>query len=827
MKLHFSRQHVTNSGLIRLMDKQKLNKLKIMKKIICSIVILCSITQLYAQSVIRGKVVDSGGKPLEFVTVALYSANDSVLKQGAITGANGQFVIEKVNQGSYFITVSMIGFEKKSSAVSVANAQTYTVPDIVLNEASLSLGEITVTATKKFVEQQADKMIINPEASITTASDDALEVLRKSPGIIVDKDDNITLKNKQVRVMIDGRPSYMSGQELAAMLRNMQASSIDRIEIIENPSSRFDAEGDGGIINIRTKRGMMRGYNGSLTLGAAMGKRFSDNYGIDLNYRAEKLNIYGNSSGGQSRNWNSLDWTRRFMQSDGSSYKQYGVGKNQSNYNNVRVGVDYYITPKQVIGFMARGNIGAGSNSNVSNANIADAAGGEIQQIHTDNSGENKWNNLLINLNYKWTIDSLGKELSIDADMAKYNSKAIDDMNTSYIPPQSPEIFHKDQRGIPDFYSIKADYVWPVNPKTRLEMGVKSSWATIDSDLDYKKLDANNDWIDHNGMSNRFIYKENINAAYISGNYRFSDKTSLQFGLRGEQTISTGNNVTSNQTNKRDYFNLFPSFFVQQKLNDNHQLGFSYSYRVGRPPYNLLNPFMWMIDPYTYQKGNPYLNPQFTHAAKLSYTLKSKYIFSIDYSNTKDVFTQLLEQDDNTRTTTINWANLNNYYNSNLTAVLPVQVAKWFRTNTTLTMLYGQYKSKYQGGEIDHSQFSFRGNTAFTFTLPKDFSIELSGWYSSKSVYGGTIYFNPQGSIDGGVQKLIFNKKATLRLNVSDIFNTGYGSYSSKYDNIDLVGKERWDSRRVRLAFTWRFGRDDIKAARQRRAGLEEETGRM
>ncbi len=796
-----------------------------MKKLICIVVIILFVMQINAQTTIKGRVLETDGQPLEYATVALYSAGDSALQQGTTTNADGQFILEKVNLGKYYITVSMIGFGKATTNINVATARVYTLPDITLSESTQQLQEVTVTATRQFVEQQADKMVINPEASITTASEDALEVLRKSPGIIIDKDDNITLKNKSVKVMIDGRPTYMSGDQLAAMLRTMQATSIDRIEIIENPSSKFDAEGDGGIINIRTKRGMMRGYNGSLTLGASASNRFSDNYGIDLNYRTEKLNIYGNYYGGQRRGWSDVELTRWFMQSDSSSYKQYSYEDWTSSYHNAKLGLDYYITPKQVVGFMARGNLGTSDWESTSDARIADAADRDLQKMHTDNGGDNKWSNLLFNLNYKWTIDSLGQELTIDADMAKYYSKNLSDMATSYIPPQSPLIFHKNQRATSDFYSIKVDYVWPIDPKTKMEMGVKSSWATIDSDLDYKQQDENGGWSDPGRMSNHFVYNENINAAYVSGNYKFNDKTSVQLGLRGEQTISKGNNTTSEERNERDYFNLFPSFFAQQKFNDNHQLGVSYSYRIGRPPYGLLNPFVWMLDPYTYNKGNPFLDPQFTHSAKLSYTFKNKYILSLSYSYTKDAWLQVFDQDDATRTTIIGWENLNNYYNTSATAVLPIEIAKWWKTNTSLTGYYGQFKSPYQGGEIDQSQFTFQGNTTFTFTLPKDFAIELSGRYMSKSVYG-MAYMNARGSIDVGAQKQLFNKKATLKLSVSDIFNLQENSYTSQYENVNLIGKQHYDSRRVSLTFTWRFGRTDIKAARQRRTGLEEETSR-
>ncbi len=626
--------------------------------------------------------------------------------------------------------------------------------------------------------------------------------------------------------MIDGRPTYMSGEQLAAMLRNMQATSIDRIEIIENPSSRYDAEGDGGIINIRTKRGLMRGYNGSLTLGASTSSRFSDNYGIDLNYRTEKWNIYGNYYGGQRRGWSDVDLTRWFLQSDSSSFNQYSYERWNSNYNNLKLGVDYYITPKQVVGFMARGNIGQSNWGSDNDARIANADNEDIQRMHTVNGGDNDWYNMLMNLNYKWTIDSLGRELTIDADMARYHSSNISDMSTTYIPPQTPLIMHKNQGGTSDFYSIKVDYVWPLNNSTKMEMGVKSSWATIDSDLDHSQQDENGNWSDPYHMSNHFVYNENINAAYMSGHYKFNDKTNVQLGLRGEQTISTGNNTTSEQRNERNYFNLFPSLFLQQKFNDNHQFGFSYSYRIGRPPYWLLNPFVWMLDPYTYNRGNPFLDAQFTHSTKLSYTFNGKYIFSIDYSYTKDAWLQVFEQDDATRTTIIGWENLSNYHNTSATAVLPVEITKWWKTNTNLTGFYGQYKSPYQNGEIDQSKFTFQGNTTFTFTLPKDFAIELSGRYISKSVYG-MAYMNAHGSVDAGIQKQFFDKKATLKLSVSDIFNTQENSYTAQYENVNLIGKQHYDSRRVSLTFTWRFGRNDIKEARQRRSGLEEETSRV
>jgi len=782
--------------------------------------------RMQAQNVLKGRVIDTGGQAIEFATVAFYAAVDSTLQQGVITNVEGQFVFEKVNRGKYYLTVSMIGYEQSTLPVDIAGSQAYVLPDITLHENAQQLQEVTVTATRRFVEQHADKMVINPEASITTASDDALEVLRKSPGIIVDKDNNVTLKNKSVQVMIDGRPTYLSGEQLASTLRGMQATSIDRIEIIENPSSRFDAEGDGGIINIRTKRSLTRGYNGIMTLGARASDLFSANYGINLNYRTEKMNVYGDLNGNNIHSWNQIELIRSFPQSDGSRTVQMQRRENKYLYHNARLGVDYYITPRQVLGFIARGNLASQQQPGIGDTRTEDAAGREIEQMHTVSDGDNKGKNLTMNLNYKWTIDSLGQELSVDGDMAKYVSKQLQPMTSTFIPPKASQIYHKDQRQVASLYAVKADYMLPAGAKTKMEMGAKASWVSIDSDLEYIQQDENGAWSDPGGMSNRFVYSENIYAAYVSANHTFNDKTSVQLGLRGEQTFSNGTNRTSHEYNERNYFNLFPSFFALHKFNEHHQLGVSYSYRIGRPPYDILNPFLYMIDPYTYNRGNPFLDAQFTHASRLSYTLHNKYIVSLSYSYTNNAWMQVFEQDDATRTTLIAWENLSTYHNAGFTLVLPIEITRWWKTNTNLAGFYGKYKSPYQNGIIDNSQFTFQGNTTFSFTLPKDFAVELTGNYWGKSVYG-MAYMNARGLIDIGAQKQFFNKKATLKLSISDVFKIWKNGYTSQYENVSVVGKESYDSRRVNLTLTWRFGRTDIKAARQRRTGLEEETGRV
>ena len=265
--------------------------------------------------------------------------------------------------------------------------------------------------------------------------------------------------------------------------------------------------------------------------------------------------------------------------------------------------------------------------------------------------------------------------------------------------------------------------------------------------------------------------------------------------------------------------------FLSKKFTDNHQLTASYSYRIGRPNYWLLNPFIWMLNPYTYNQGNPDLQPQFTHSAKLSYTFKQKYILSAGYSTTGEQYTQVFKQDDATKITVVTWENLSKTENMDMTFVIPVEFAKWWRMNTNMTTFYMRYRSPLYGGMLDKSQFSFRGNMNHTFTLPKDWSAELTGMYQSKTVYGVGI-FNARGSVDAGIQKQLFNNKLTIKAGVTDIFKTLADNYHIKYDNVDVLGKQGYDSRRFRINITWRFGNDKLKPIRQRSSGAEEESSR-
>ena len=779
-------------------------------------------TRLVAQFTIKGKVVDSGQEPVELVNVVLFNTSDSAMVSYAITELDGQFAMTVKQSGEFYLKASYIGYSAYVSK-SFNASRDLTLEDIILAEDTKMLGTVTVIGQKRFVEQHADKMVINPEASITTASENILDVLAKSPGVIVDKDGNISIKGKSgISVLIDNKPTHLSGEQLAAMLRNLQSTSIERIEIIENPPARYDAEGSSGIINLKTKQGTMLGWNGSLTSGIQYSDRFKNNNGLDINYRDEKWNIFGNFYGGFNNNWNSIDLERRFI--DGTLFKEYGENSSNSNFSGAKAGADYRLNKNHVIGAIANFIIWDwDSKEQVMNTDISKNDILFQREKTTPNGDENGYD-LKFNLNYRWDIDSTDNVI-IDMDYMRYNYRNYSGMNTQYDPYQLPYITLTKQNSETNIYSFKADYENSLNENTKLSAGLKFSKVDISSGSFFREQDSIGNWNDTRRMTNDYDYQENISAAYLSLNHKFSSGFDIQAGLRTEHTLMKGYNITIDSLNKRNYVNLFPTLFVSKKFTDNHQLTASYSYRIGRPNYWLLNPFVWMLNPYTYNQGNPDLQPQFTHSVKLSYTFKQKYILSAGYSTTGEQYTQVFKQDDETKITIVAWENLSQTDNIDLTLVVPVDIAKWWKVNTNMTLFYMRYYSPLYGGTLDKSKVTFRGNMNHTFTLSKNWSAELSGIYQSKNVYGVGI-FNARSTVDAGIQKQLFDNKLTIKASVTDIFNTLSNDYSINYDNVNVIGKQGFDSRRFRINLTWRFGNDKLRPIRQRSSGAEEESSR-
>ena len=806
--------------------------------------------EIIAQGKISGQIIDDKNKIVEFANVILLKAKDSTLVKGALSDQNGSFEFEKTPSGEYLVSISQMGYKKFYTPKFSLDSDNPNVKlsNLILSEDSKQLAEVQVVAKKPFIEQQLDKTVINVENSIVSAGSTALEVLEKAPGITVDKDGNISLKGKQnVMVMMDGKPTYMSAGDLANLLRNMQSSSLDRIEIMTNPPAKYDAAGNAGVINIKTKKNQNMGLNGSATVGMGYGFFRSlpkENGSLNLNYRKGKLNIFGNFSGNNRKNFQINDIKRKFVENGKilSGFDQIADSDKQNSSFSYKIGADYFLDSKNTIGFLINGMNGNYKELLDNQAVIKNSVGMMDSTSITKGNIKNTWGNYSTNINFKHVIDSTGREWTIDADYARYDADNNMQYRTSKYDVMNIIRQIRNEDGITaskiDIYALKADLTFPINKTSKFEAGVKSSHVNSNNDMRFEFLtgDLQTRTLDPT-RTRDFLYKENINAGYLNYSKEIK-KLSIQLGLRVENTIGKGS-LLGKQLLDRNYTNVFPSVFLRQKLSAKHQLGMSYSRRIDRPSYEDLNPFLYFLDPYTFQKGNELLLPQFTDAIELSHTFMDAITTTVNYSRTNGIMTEILQQNNALKLTNVTKYNIGYVDNFGIAFSVPVPITKWWFSNTYFNLYDNHYvgdipKTTVDGNgnsntiyqPLDARATTYMLNMTHQFTLPKKFSLELSGYYQSPFIEG-QLAGKPMGQVSFGVQKKVLKDKATIKLNVNDIFWTNQFRGNFAFNDIDVQIVNKWESRTARMTFTYRFGNNKVASARQRQTGLEDEKGRV
>ncbi|MBC7848767.1 MAG: TonB-dependent receptor, partial [Chitinophagaceae bacterium] len=627
---------------------------------------------------ISGSIKDESGKTLEGATVTLNRSPDGALVKVTIATKQGSFEFDKLADGNYLIAVSVAGFSAfKSEPVKLSEQRSLELPAFVIKKGDKSLAEVTVTGKRPLIENKIDRTVINVEAAPTNAGASALEVLEKSPGISVNNDGVISLKGKQgVIVMMDGKPTYLSATDLANVLRNLPASALDQIEIMPNPPARFDASGNSGVINIKTKKSRADGFNGSVTTGGTISyyKRgnsylapLRSTTSVNLNYRKGKLNLFGNYNYNYREGRSDMTMERKFYEKNGTlnSISNSNTEFNGLNNNHtVKLGLDFYADKKNVFGIVLNGFGFWGFPKPVSTQTIS-APDGSVESVLKSITTNNlTFFNYSSNLNYKHTFDSTGRELTVDFDYIGYSNKSETVLRTDVYDGAGNNtgrlMLRGDIPGVINIYSVKSDYVHPLKKEMRFEAGFKTSFVKNDNEVDYSR-DLNGAWV-KDSRSNHFVYKENINAAYAQINKKWK-KWSAQLGLRLENTVAEGHQVTNDSTFRRDYTNLFPTTFINYEANKNHTITLSYGRRIERPNYQDLNPFTWFLDSLTFRIGNPYILPQFAHNVELRHSFKGQFTTTINYTVTNDVIAQILKQNTEQRITFLTIDNVAEFRN--------------------------------------------------------------------------------------------------------------------------------------------------------------------
>ncbi|GAB2574599.1 outer membrane beta-barrel protein [Spirosoma areae] len=780
--------------------------------------------------ILSGTVRDVTGTTIEFATVALHRAADSVVIKTEFSDAGGLFRFDQLPEGRYFVSASQVGFERVQTAPFVVALSDQTLPPLLLKPSrKTQLKEVTVQASKPLFEREADRIVVNVGSSPLSAGATSLEMLSRSPGVTVDQNDNLALRGKQgVLVLIDGKRVPMTGSELADMLRAMPANSIEKIELITNPPAKYDAAGSAGIIDIKLKKDGRQGTNGSVNASYGYGRYGKLTGGLSLNHRHKNLNLFGSYNYSDRNVYTQLRLHRDFYQAGqftGSS-DQDNQGKTRYIANTYRVGFDYTLSKRTLLGAVMNG-FAMDAEAHIPNSTRTFDS---IGQLQLDYQSANRRNlsipNQAINLNLKHSFDSTGRrELTADADFAHYETHRLQNLETFFTLPVRPSTtLAGNLDGILNIRSFKADYLHTTPNKTRLEGGFKVSWVHADNNVLFTNISEGRSVVD-TGKTNQFQYDENINAVYINLN-KTINKLTIQAGLRGEQTNAKGVQVIGNDSFERNYFQLFPSVFVKQTLSKTHELSVSLSRRIDRPTYNQLNPFRAYVDATTYFSGNPSLFPQSSYNIELTHTFNQKFITSISYSRTDQPIISVVQPaPEGNRQVVSTFQNLTRQDYYALTLTIPVQPATWWTMDNNLVAFYNRFVGDLAGTSLNEGLPAYTINSTNTFTLGRGWTADLTGNYQSRQLYG-FLDIQPLGQLNVGLQKSVWNKKGTLKLNLTDVFYTSPLRASSNYTNYVEQFYQRQDTRVATASFSYRFGSDTVSPSRRRTGGAEDEKRR-
>lgn len=803
-----------------------------MKKSLLSLLICTLSLTAFAQThTVSGLVQNAQREPIGFAAVSVNRSTDSTLVKADVADEQGTFKIPGIPNGKYFLRISAVGQQLHQSLAFEVAGSDVAVPAIAMVAESKQLNEVKVTGTKPLIEVKNDRMVFNVEASINATGSTALDLLQRSPGVQVDRDENILVRGKTgVRIYIDGRPSPLAGKDLASTLKSMNSADIEAIEIITNPSAKFDAAGDLGIINIRLKKNAKLGTNGNVSLGGMFGITPKYNASLNLNHREKKTNFFGNYGFNQGA-WHNTTYDDQIL--NNVAYNKVWQGIWLDTTHSAKVGADYFINSRHTLGFSANGRIsnhngGGESETFISKRNNL-SADSLILSSRTSNPEKNK--NLNVNVNYRYA-DTTGHELNVDADYGLFVSRGISYQpnkyhfqNTSdaplernYVTETPVDITIK---------SFKIDYEQPFQ-KGKLGYGIKLSDVKSDNTFNFFNVLKNVEVIDTT-RSNRFKYLERVYAAYVNYNVTLGKKWDLQAGLRTEHTKSLGD-LTSYKHNDLDkvdttYLNFFPSGAISFRASKNHTWNLNYSRRINRPSYQNLNPFEYRIDELVYSKGNPFLKPEYANSFKLSHVYKGILTTSFGYRRTKFPVVGLRIPYDSSRTYFIT-ENLNYSEGYSLDVSITTPITKWWDLNFNFSGYHNLWKAALDNGIlVNNRTTAFNLNGQNTFKLKNNWTIELSGWYNSP--YRRIDYNWQMGMVDLGVQKKFWKDNASLKMTFSDVFHTAKGGYTSAYAGIETRLRFRFEGQMLRVNFSYRFGSKEIKAARNRRAGSEDELNRI
>ncbi|MCI4669540.1 MAG: outer membrane beta-barrel protein [Bacteroidia bacterium] len=790
---------------------------------------------LHTHAQISGKLVDEKEEAIISANVLLLNYSDSSLFKGQISKVDGSFSFKNVKVGKYLVKIYRIGFEEYfSKPISIKSIGTpVKLGTISLEVQEVELGEVEITAQKQLFEQKIDRMVVNVSASETAAGNTALEVLERSPGVILDRSNNsLALAGKNgVVVMINGKRNYMPISGVIQLLAGMSADEIEKIELITTPPANFDAEGNAGYINIVLKDNSNYGLNGSVTLTGGYGRGERSNASLSLNYRRNKFNIFGTYSFLLNNQEQTFAFSRDQLVGDERIQTATVSDRLPQQLNhNLRVGMDYQISKKTVLGILAatydtKWTMDAFNNSTFTYSQRPDTL------ITLELDELNQWRHYMgnVNLQHNFTEQS---SLTFNVDYLYYRDNNPTNYDNSYFNEEGDLIRQeqvKSEKLTPINIGVGSlDFKAPLGDNTKLETGVKATISRFTNDV---RVSFNTGtWTVDQDLTGIFFLEEEIGAAYAAIDGKLGEKTTYKAGLRYEYTQSNLSSQEQQNIVDRKYGNLFPSLFLSRNIGDYQSVNLSYSRRITRPTFNDMAPFVIFIDPQTFFSGNAALQPSISDAIKLDYRIKN-LMFSLSYTYEDSSIANFQARiDPETGRQIIAAENLQSTNTLNLTATLPIKITDWWDMIFNLNGTYTQVNLFVDEQLLSLEQPFFSGFSSQKFKLPGGIGLELSGFYRSKVLFGTSVV-RPTGLANIGIRKQLGDKgsKGTLTFNVNDIFNSLEIRPEVNLPEVNLVGEGLLDfsQRTFLLTYSMPLGNKKVKAARNRQTASEEERRRV
>lgn len=768
--------------------------------------------------------------------LALFSSKDSSLIKSTFVDSTGTFEFSPLKPMNYFVVITNdLGFKYVKVNLELSDDQSsIELGNISLVEKVNAMNQIDVVAKKSFIVRKADRIIVNPDALATNTGTSALDLLEKIPGIFVDYQGNISLKGKSgVQVFIDNRPTYLSAEELANMLRSMPSTSIETLELMSNPPAKYDASGNAGIVNITTKKTREKGLNGSLTLSYGQGRYYRTNNSLNINYRLNKFNFFTGISWTQNNMYQDLDINRYYFTNAGvytSGFEQNSYIKKQNGGRSLKFGCDWYATNKSTFGVVVSGFYNPSTSEVTNHAKILDANNTTSATVYALTKTKTNWFNGSLNTNYNLKLDTLGKEMNFSGDYLNYSSQleqslfnqtdSIDGtiLSAQNLSSQMPkDIVVK---------TAKLDFMFPFKKNDKLEFGLKTAFVNTNNIADFNDS-INGALVPNYTFSNQFKYKENNNAAYVSYSRGFK-KIDVQLGLRMERIQMNGNQlgnpIVADSSFETIYTSLFPTAFVSYAVDSlkNHMLVFSAGRRINYPNYDDMNPFTYPLDAYTLYGGNPFLKPTFSYTIESSYSFKNIFSVGFDYS-----FVHNLIGETNEQVNGVFYSRPGNFgqqivYGFNLSTNL--QLAKWCTLQFYSESKSIAYNTTIYTEELKESHWYLYLGPNFIFTASKRLNFELSGSYQSRVLVGQFLTI-PVSVARFGMSYKILKDQGTVKLALSDIFFSNRpGGDIRNIKNSSANWKSELDTRVVQISFSYRFNKGKALSARKFSASDEEKT---